>query len=223
MVKNPRANAILECTHQDFGQMLHTAGIDMAKSVTPNYVNVSSDNAAWAIWSTYHNILKASPGAAIFGWDMLFDIPFLANWHKIGEYRQSLTDRSNQRKNTWHIDYEYKVGDKVLVMKEGILHKSESKYGTCHGLSQQFIQMELSGFNAEPEWKDWHKPLTSVPYKHTFWCTRPRSDTRPVRELDCWCQLLGVRDNPMQRSHHLSLGQYLEYHKISLQETMQKY
>jgi len=31
------------------------------------------DNAVWAICSTYHTVLKASPGAAIFGRDMLFD------------------------------------------------------------------------------------------------------------------------------------------------------
>jgi hypothetical protein len=42
---------------------------------------------------------KSSPGAAIFRQDMLFDIPFVADWHKIGEHRQSLTDRGNQRKN----------------------------------------------------------------------------------------------------------------------------
>jgi hypothetical protein len=26
------------------------------------------------------------------------------------------------------IDYDYKIGDKVLIRKEGILHKSESRY-----------------------------------------------------------------------------------------------
>jgi hypothetical protein len=44
-------------------------------------------------------------------------------------HRQSLTDPSNQRMNNQHIDYDYKVGDKVLVEKEGILCKAESKYG----------------------------------------------------------------------------------------------
>ncbi len=39
-------------------------------------------NAAWAIRSTYHTALKATPGAAIFGRDMLFDVPFLADWSK---------------------------------------------------------------------------------------------------------------------------------------------
>jgi hypothetical protein len=108
--------------------MLRTAELDMANSVTPNDINVFLDNVAWAIRSTYHAVLKASPVAAIFGRDMLFDIPFVADWHKIGEQRQSLTDRGNQCKNAKCIDYDYKVGDKVLLINEGILCKAESTY-----------------------------------------------------------------------------------------------
>jgi hypothetical protein len=59
---------------------------------------------------------------------MLFDIPFVDDWCKIGERRQSLTNRGNQCKNAKCIDYDYKVGDKVLVINEGILHKAESAY-----------------------------------------------------------------------------------------------
>jgi hypothetical protein len=55
--------------------MLHTSEIDMADLYTPNDVDVFLDNTAWAICSTYHK-------AAIFGCDMLFDIPFMADWHK---------------------------------------------------------------------------------------------------------------------------------------------
>ncbi len=60
---------------------------------------------------------------------MLFDIPFVADWHKIGERRQLLTDCGNQQENAKQIDYDYKVGDKVLVINEGILCKAESAYG----------------------------------------------------------------------------------------------
>ena len=60
---------------------------------------------------------------------MLFDIPFVADWKKIGDHRQSLTDRNNEHENRQRIDYDYKVGDKVLIAKDGILRKSESKYG----------------------------------------------------------------------------------------------
>ncbi len=94
-VKNPQANGILERVHQVPGQMLHTAELDMADSVTPNDVDVFLDNVAWAIYSTYHTVLNASLGAAIFGCDMLFDILFVADWRTIGKQRQSLTDCGN--------------------------------------------------------------------------------------------------------------------------------
>ncbi len=74
-------------------------------------------------------LVKASPGAVIFRQDILFDILFVADWHKIGGCRQSLTDRGNQRENATRIDYDYKVEDKILVIKEGILCKAESNYG----------------------------------------------------------------------------------------------
>jgi hypothetical protein len=129
MVKNPQANGVLEPVHQVLGQMLSTAELDMANSITFDDVNVFLDNAAWAIRSTYHTALKASPGAAIFGQDMLFDIPFVADWRKIGEQRQSLTNHGNQHENTKQIDYDYKVRDKVLVINKSILCKAESAYG----------------------------------------------------------------------------------------------
>jgi hypothetical protein len=108
--------------------MLCTAENDMADSVTPNDVDVFLDNAAWETCSTYHTVLKASPGAAIFGRDMLFNIPFMADWHKIGEHRQSLTNCGNQHKNTKCIDCDYKDGDKILLINEGILRKAVSAY-----------------------------------------------------------------------------------------------
>jgi hypothetical protein len=59
----------------------------MAETVKPNDIDIFLSDAAWAICSTHHTVLKASPGAAIFWQDMLFDIPFIADCHKIGEHR----------------------------------------------------------------------------------------------------------------------------------------
>jgi hypothetical protein len=70
--------------------MLHTAELDMAETVTPNGANVFLDNAVRTICSNYHTVLKASQGAAIFGRDMLFDIPFIANWNKMGSTKRNL-------------------------------------------------------------------------------------------------------------------------------------
>jgi len=127
-VKNPQANAILERVHQVIMTMLRTAEVDMADSVTPSDIDTFLTNASWAIRSTYHTVLKASPGAAIFGRHMLFDIPYIADWNKIGDYRQRQTDLNTARENKQRVDYDYKVGDRVLIRKDGILRKTESRY-----------------------------------------------------------------------------------------------
>ncbi len=66
-VKNPQANAILEHIHAVLENVLRTSELDMAKTVKPSDIDVFLSDAAWAVCSTYHTVLKASPGAAIFG------------------------------------------------------------------------------------------------------------------------------------------------------------
>jgi hypothetical protein len=107
---------------------MHTSGIDMAKSVEPADIGTFINNAAWAICSTYHTVLKASSSAAIFGRDMLFGIQFIADWKQIGEHRQHQTDLGNERENKTRVDYDYNVGDKTLIRKDGIFHKAESRW-----------------------------------------------------------------------------------------------
>ncbi len=57
---------------------------------------------------------------------MTFYIQFIAVWQKIGEHKQRLPDLNNARENEGRIDYNYKVGQTVLLRKEGILRKAES-------------------------------------------------------------------------------------------------
>ncbi len=57
---------------------------------------------------------------------MLFNIPFIADWKIIGEYRQRLTDLNTAHENEGRIDYDYKVGQKTLVRNKGILCKAQS-------------------------------------------------------------------------------------------------
>jgi hypothetical protein len=104
--------------------MLYTTELDMANTVETSDIDVFLTDAAWAICSAYHTVLKASPGAAIFGQDMLFAIPFLADWNKLGDRRQCQTDLNPPSRRDW----DYKVGNKVLLRKDGILRKSESWY-----------------------------------------------------------------------------------------------
>jgi hypothetical protein len=70
---------------------------------------------------------KASPGTAIIERDMLVDIPFIADWKKIGEQRQP-TDRNTDRENKSQIDYDNKVVTKYLYGTMVFLRKAESRY-----------------------------------------------------------------------------------------------
>jgi hypothetical protein len=71
--------------------------------------------------------LKASPDTAIIEPDMLVDIPFIADWKKIGEHRQP-TDRNTNRENESRIDYDNKVVKKYSYGTMVFLRKAESRY-----------------------------------------------------------------------------------------------
>ena len=120
----------------------------MAELVKASDINVFLSDTTWAICSTYHTALKASPGTAILGQDMLFDIPFIADWQKIGEHRQQLTDLNNAHENEGRIDYDYEVGQKVLLQKVSSATLSPGGIRSLGSLRQS-IQMEQSQFNAE--------------------------------------------------------------------------
>ena len=109
----------------------------MADSVDPaatidNFVS----NATLAIRSTYYTMLKSSLGAAVFCTDLLFDIPYIAGWHKIGIRIQALTDYNTARKNARRADYNYVVGINVLIRKDGILCTSEYRYDDPYTITQ---------------------------------------------------------------------------------------
>jgi hypothetical protein len=128
--------------------MLHTAEIDMAISVELSDIDAFRTNTTWAICSTYHTFLKAFPGAATFGRDMLFQIPFLADWNKIGECRQRQTDQNMERENHSRCDWDYAVGDQVLLRKDGILRKGKKVRAQLGTISEQFnIRRVIPIFN----------------------------------------------------------------------------
>ncbi len=65
---------------------------------------------------------------------MLFNIPFIADWKQIGEYRLHQTDHSTTRENSSRVDHDYKIGDKILIHKDGILRKQSPSGEKNHGL-----------------------------------------------------------------------------------------
>ena len=64
--------------------MLRTTNLDMVDMANAEMIDDFLVSAAsWALCSTCHTVLKSTPGAAVFGRDMLFDIPYISEWTAI--------------------------------------------------------------------------------------------------------------------------------------------
>ena len=76
--------------------IISTPELDMQDTSEPVMIDSTLSNIGWAICATYHIVLGSLPGSAVFGRDMLFDIPYLADWADIGRHRQEQVEKSRK-------------------------------------------------------------------------------------------------------------------------------
>ena len=124
---NPQGNSIVERIHQVVGDQLRTFELDEQEldKVSPWKPFLSA--IAFAIRSTYHTTLEATPAQLVFGRDMLLPIKFQADWAAIREWRQKIINKSNEWENKKRIPHTYSVGDKVSKNRPGIQAKLKRK------------------------------------------------------------------------------------------------
>ena len=126
-VKNPRANAIVETMHRTLGNMIRAQLYKLHPRDDPIYDLCAA--AAYGIRSTVHGVNGFSPGQIVFGKDMLLRTQMEADIELIRARRQTAAERNNQRENRRRIAYDYKVGDKVLVLSGGLDPKLQLHQG----------------------------------------------------------------------------------------------
>ena len=78
-VRNPQANAILERIHQVVVDTLRSKYLDNYNLVQDDPWSHILANVAWAIRSTIHITLEATPGQLVYGRDVIFQDIFRAN------------------------------------------------------------------------------------------------------------------------------------------------
>ncbi len=120
---NPQSNGIIERVHQVLNDSLRTFELEKQELDESDPWNPFLSAAAYAIRSTYHTTLQASPGQLVFGRDMILPIKFKADWERIRQRRQQTMEKNNERENKSRINHEYKKGDKVLLSTPGIVPK----------------------------------------------------------------------------------------------------
>jgi hypothetical protein len=112
---NPQANGIVERVHLVLADALRTFELQERELDINDPWSAFLASAAFAIRSTFHTTLGASPGQLVFGRDMLLPIKFKANWAEIKARRQDEIRRNNERENKGRKSYDYKVGDQILL------------------------------------------------------------------------------------------------------------
>jgi hypothetical protein len=81
LTQNPQANAIVEHTHQMLGNLIKSFQLQDKPYNDPDDpwggILVA---IAFALRSTYHTTLQATPGQLIFGRDMVLNVQHLTDW-----------------------------------------------------------------------------------------------------------------------------------------------
>jgi hypothetical protein len=98
-VKNPQANGILERTHQVIGNLLRSSHLIAQDLDTVSTQQELLMPVMWAINTTFHTALKASPDQLAFSHDMILPTSFAANWYAINSRKQAQSQSAANAKN----------------------------------------------------------------------------------------------------------------------------
>ena len=124
-IKNPQSNGILERVHKVLGNMLRASNVKNLDidfdSVRPFESLLSS--VAYAVHSTYHTTLKATPCQLVYARDMVQPMEYVAEWDLIRKTKQKRINENNARENSKRVEYDYTVGQSVLLQSTYIRRK----------------------------------------------------------------------------------------------------
>ena len=116
--RNPQANAICERLHQTVANILRTIIIDNP----PQHIDQATSAMDHALSTAMHvtrcatsRTLGISPGALVFQRDMFLDLPIVADLVQIQRKRQIMIDENLIRQNNKRRDFNYTVGQEVLI------------------------------------------------------------------------------------------------------------
>ena len=130
-VRNPQANATLERMH---GVIHNTARtivnddilLDIDEPVPFRQILAT---CAYAIRSTFHSVLRMTPGQAVFGRDMILPTKMTIDWTEVQRIRQEAVTRDNTRENRNRTHHQFAPGDRILIRNDS---QRAAKYTRQH-------------------------------------------------------------------------------------------
>ena len=108
-VQNPQANSVLERIHQTMSNMLKTFQVYARDDMDEDPWTGLLSATMFALRSTYHTTLEATPMQLVFGRDAILPIFHQADWQYIKAKKQRLINLNNKRENAKRIPHTYQI------------------------------------------------------------------------------------------------------------------
>jgi len=128
--RNPQANAITEDSHQALADLCHTFKLENNCMDEINEWAGILSATAFAMRSSIHTTLNATPGQLVFGHGMILNLQHQVDWQAIKWHKQTVINKNNLKENSKRIPHTHGVGDKCLLEKDASGCKLNNK-GPC--------------------------------------------------------------------------------------------
>ena len=116
-MENPQSNAFVERIHGVIAESFRAMQLNTRPyDYTTN--NAILQAVAWALRSTYHTSLQATPGQFAFGRDMVLNSTYLANWKFTKDNQNRNVLYNNARENKKRIQHDYQPGQNVFILNK---------------------------------------------------------------------------------------------------------
>ena len=131
--KNPQGNSVCERMHQSMANQMRTMRIENPPQDDREarmMVDTLLANVMYALRTGVHSVLNEAPGTIAFHRDMILNLPFIVDLNNMRMRRQRMVDKYNVRENMKRIDYNYEIGDLILIRKDTykILSKMDERF-----------------------------------------------------------------------------------------------
>ena len=143
-LRNSPANTILGRLHGVLVSIFCTASFKGKDGLSSSHIEQFIMDATWAVTASI--ILYWALSQKLL---MQYDLLYLVDWNKIWLIwckRQKLSDKTSKKENEKNNDFDYTIGDNVMIINKGICWKARNKHNLSFTL-YKLIQMEPLGFN----------------------------------------------------------------------------